>query len=184
MGIEQARAKISAAIWQAVAQSGVDLSTITREQQGLLVGAIADSLLVTVDELMGELGAPEVPAEPAELSDTPADPAAEQLLWSGRPFLTVGVRYEVTDDRVVVRRGLLNITQENYELIRSQDIDFTQNLGERMVNIGDIILCGGDASGHLLTLTNVHSPEEVHNIIRRAVAAARERHRVLLRDQI
>jgi hypothetical protein len=184
MGIEQARAKISAAIWQAVAQSGVDLSTISREQQGVLVGAIADSLLVTVDELIDELGASAPADAPVAPADAPAKPDEEQLLWSGRPFLSVGVHYEVTDDRVVVRRGLLNITQENYELIRIQDVDFTQNVGERLANIGDITLRGGDASGHLLTLTNVHSPEEVHNIIRRAVAAARERHRVMLRDQI
>ncbi|NNJ09522.1 PH domain-containing protein [Chloroflexales bacterium ZM16-3] len=180
MGIEQAHAKISAAIWQALAQSGIDLSTISREQQGVLVSTIADNLLVTVDELMDELDPPAEAAAP----DAPTPPTDEQQLWSGRPFLSVGVRYEVTDDRVVVRRGLLNITQENYELIRIQDIDFTQNVGERMANIGDITLRGGDASGHLLTLTNVHRPEEVHNIIRRAVAAARERHRVILRDQI
>jgi hypothetical protein len=133
-------------------------------------------MLVTVDALIGDLEAPAAPAD--------ASAAAEQILWSGRPFLSVGVRYEVTDDRIVVRSGLLNITQENYELIRIQDVDFTQNVGERLANIGDITLRGGDASGHVLTLTNVHSPEEVHNIIRRAVAAARERHRVLLRDQI
>jgi hypothetical protein len=184
MSIEEARAKISAAIWQSVAQSGIDLAAISKEQQGVLVDTITSNLLVTVDELITELSAPAAAAAPTAPADAPAAADGEQVLWSGRPFLSVGVQYEVTSDRVVVRSGMLNITQENYDLVRIQDVDFTQNVGERMANIGDITLRGGDASGHLLTLNNVHSPEEVHNIIRRAVAAARERHRVMLRDQI
>lgn len=175
MSVETARAKMNAAIWQGVAQSGVDLSALPSEQQTALVNAIADSVLVAVDDLIGEL-------EPAEPAEAGAEAEGEQLLWSGRPFLSVSSSYQITSERVIVRQGLFNLKQENYDLYRIRDVDYSQSAGERMVNIGDITLHGADPSDPVLVLRNIHSPERVHNILREAVAAARERHRVLTRD--
>lgn len=191
MTIEHARAKVSAAVWQAMAQSGIDLSAIGNEQQAALADAITGNVLLAVDELLGELGSPTplpAPAAPAAPAATEA-PTQEELteersLWSGRPFLSITTYYEVTTERIVVRRGLLNIQQENYDLIRIQDVDFSQNLAERSVNIGDIVIRGADASDPSLVMANIHSPQEVHNIIRQAVLEARKRHRVYTRDVI
>lgn len=188
MTIEHARAKVSAAVWQAMAQSGIDLSTIGNEQQAALADAITGNVLLAVDELLGELGSPTplpAPAAPAAPADAPTQELTEErTLWSGRPFLSITTYYEVTTERIVVRRGLLNIQQENYDLIRIQDVDFSQNLAERSVNIGDIVVRGADASDPSLLMANVHGPQEVHNIIRQAVLEARKRHRVYTRDVI
>jgi hypothetical protein len=178
MSIDQTRAAITARIWQAVAQSGVDTSSIPREQLDKLVGAVADGVLHTLNELLDDAS----PAAPVDAGDTAT--AAEQLLWEGRPFLSLTEHYRVTTERVRVTKGLLGRDREDIELFRIQDIDHAQGITERMLNIGDITLRSADASQPEVVLRNIPNPEQVHEIIRRAMLDARQRARVGFRDQL
>lgn len=174
MNLEQNRARIIAAIWQAIAQSGVDLSAVPREEQDRLVATIADNLLSTVNQLLDEV-APQVSADVS---------GEERILWEGRPFLSITERYVVTTERVRIYRGLIGRNIDDIELVRLQDIDFTQNAGERILGIGDIHLHGADPSTPEVTLRNVHQPEEVRELIRRAWLDARKRYGVSFREQM
>ncbi|WP_448543089.1 PH domain-containing protein [Roseiflexus sp.] len=174
MSLEQNRARIVATIWQAIAQSGVDLSAVPREEQDRLVATIADNLLSTVNQMLDEV-APQVSAEVS---------GEERVLWEGRPFLSITERYVVTTERVRIYRGLIGRTVDDIELVRLQDIDFTQNAGERILGIGDIHLRGADPSTPEVTLRNVHQPEEVRELIRRAWLDARKRYGVSFREQM
>lgn len=185
MSIESARAKVIASVWQAVAQSGVDLSALPREQQARLVDAIADQTLKVVDELLSESTSdfdPQ-PDPPGPQEDTDDD-MAEEVLWKGRPFLSIAEHYTITDERIRLVRGILNREIENYELIRVQDLDFTQNLGERMVGVGDIHVRGHDASQPSVVLRNVHEPEKVYELLRRAWMRARKKHGLQFREEM
>jgi hypothetical protein len=71
---------------------------------------------------------------------------------------------------------------ENFELIRMQDIDFKQNMGERMLGFGDIYIRGQDPSNPAVVLRNVPKPEEVYEILRRAWLEARKRHGLQFRE--
>jgi len=174
VSLEQNRARIVATIWQAIAQSGVDLSAVPREEQDRLVATIADNLLSTVNQMLDEV-APQVSAEVS---------GEERVLWEGRPFLSITERYVVTTERVRIYRGLIGRTVDDIELVRLQDIDFTQNAGERILGIGDIHLRGADPSTPEVTLRNVHQPEEVRELIRRAWLDARKRYGVSFREQM
>jgi hypothetical protein len=174
MTLEQNRARVIAAVWQAIAQSGVDLSSVPRDQQDRLVAAIADTLLPTVNQMLDEV-APRVSAEVS---------GEERVLWEGRPFLSITERYVLTTERVRIYRGLIGRNIDDIELVRLQDIDFTQNAGERMFGIGDIHLRGADPSTPEVTLRNVHQPEEVRELIRRAWLDARKRYGVSFREQM
>jgi hypothetical protein len=174
VNLDQNRARVIAAIWQAIAQSGVDLSAMPREEQDRLVVTIADNLLSTVNQMLDEI-APQVSAEVS---------GEERVLWEGRPFLSITERYVVTTERVRIYRGLIGRTIDDIELVRLQDIDFTQNAGERILGIGDIHLRGADPSTPEVTLRNVHQPEEVRELIRRAWLDARKRYGVSFREQI
>lgn len=174
MNLDQNRARVIAAIWQAIAQSGVDLSAMPREEQDRLVATIADNLLSTVNQMLDEV-APQVSAEVS---------GEERVLWEGRPFLSITERYVVTTERVRIYRGLIGRTIDDIELVRLQDIDFTQNAGERILGIGDIHLRGADPSTPEVTLRNVHQPEEVRELIRRAWLDARKRYGVSFREQM
>ena len=52
MSITKTRAQVIANIWQAIAQSGVDLSTLPHDQQEKLVGKIADNVIVGMDDML------------------------------------------------------------------------------------------------------------------------------------
>lgn len=174
MTLEQHRARVVAAVWQAIAQSGVDLSPVPRDQQDRLVSAVADNLLATVNQMLDEM-APQVSADVS---------GEERILWEGRPFLSIGERYVLTTERVRIYRGLIGRSVDDVELVRLQDIDFTQNAGERMLGIGDVHLHGADVSTPQVTLRNVHQPEEVRELIRRAWLDARKRYGVSFREQM
>jgi hypothetical protein len=180
MTIEQTRASVTGRIWQSIAQSGVDTSAIPREQLEKLVGTIADGVLISMNELLGQIdGPPAAASQPAGQSDI-----AEQTLWEGRPFLSLTEQYLVTTERVRITRGLFGKEREDIELFRVKDIDHTQGMSERMLNIGDITLRSGDPSLPEVVLRNVAQPEQVHEIIRRAMLDARERNRVGFRDEM
>jgi hypothetical protein len=167
-------------IWQAIAQSGVDLSPVPRDQQDRLVGTIAESMLIGVNELLDQVAPTAAPGAPNVAEDL----AAEQILWEGRPFLSLTERYIVTSERIRIQRGLVAKDYEDIELVRLQDIDRSQSVGERMMNIGDITLRSVDVSRPQVMLRNVADPEQVHEIIRRAWLEARKRHGVQFRDQM
>jgi hypothetical protein len=179
MSIDQTRAGITSRIWQAIAQSGVDTSALPKDQLDKLVGTIADSVLHAVNEMLDDVG---VPATAADGDTTAQD--GEQVLWEGRPFLSLTEHYRVTSERVRVTKGLFGRDREDIELFRIQDIDHSQGITERMLNIGDITLRSADASQPEIVLRNVPNPEQVHEIVRRAMLDARQRHRVGFRDQL
>jgi hypothetical protein len=172
--IEQTRAKVIASIWQAIAQSEVNLSSIPQTEQDKLVSKVADTLLITLNDMLDEI--------PANMSVETEDEADEKTLWKGRPFLSLVETYLLTTDRVKIVKGLLSRDIENFELIRVQDIDLSQGVSERIFGVGDITLRGQDASKPTIVLRNVANPEEVYETIRKAWLEARKRHGLQFRE--
>ena len=179
MSITDKRAELVAAIWQGVAKSRVDLSVLSQADQDRLIAAIGDAVMVAIDERLSDMDRSlEAEREPA------ANVAGEQVLWEGRPFLSLLNHYAVTTERVRIRRGLLSRSTDNIELSRLQDVDVKQHVGERMANIGDITLYSANKSDPVVVMENVHEPEEVLEIIRRAMLEARRRHGVRIREDL
>ena len=54
MSLSETKAKIKASIWQAIAQSGVDVSSLPQEELDQLVRAITDGVLKEVDDILSE----------------------------------------------------------------------------------------------------------------------------------
>ena len=123
MAIVDYKSRVSERIWRSIAESNVPLSSIPQEQLKTLVDAIADGVIDVLREMSAEVGSD---------WDATAETADELTLWSGRPFLSLVERYTVTSERVRIRTGLLNKKSENVELVRIQDIDYRQGLGERI----------------------------------------------------
>lgn len=175
MSIEKTQAKVISSIWQAVAQSDVDLSTISKEEQSKLVGKIAENVMVTFNALMDE----EAAASPEIEKDDESD---EDMLWQGRPFLSLAEKYIITSERIKVVKGVLSRDVENFELIRVQDIDYKQGVSERIFGVGDVTIHGHDSSDPKIVLRNISKPEEVYEILRKAWLEARKRHGLQFRE--
>ena len=112
------------------------------------------------------------------------DDEVEEILWEGRPFLSIGVRYKITNERVRIVEGLLGKERRDIELVRIQDVDHKQNLTERAFNIGDVFIRSHDESDPQIMLNNVTNPEEVHEILRRAVLKARKKYNMSYREEM
>jgi hypothetical protein len=122
----------------------------------------------------------------ADLLDSvpPASSNAEVLLWRGRPYMTIGRIYELTTQRLRIIHGVVSNQIEEIELVRVRDTKVTQNVGERMFDIGDITVISGDVTTPEKVLYNVKDPVTVRELIRKAVYEERERRRMLYREDI
>lgn len=181
MTLEQTRAQMIASIWQAIAQSKIDLSSISPDDQEKLVRKIADTVMVSIDQVLDEIEQSSTPQATRALD---VSENGEKVLWQGRPFLSLVEHYILTNERLKVIHGFIGRDVENFELIRIQDIDFKQNVGERMLGIGDIEIRGADLSNEAILIRNVQSPEEVYETLRRAWLEARKRYGLQFREQM
>jgi hypothetical protein len=180
MAVEEARERIRSRIWQSIAASGVSVNAIPKDQLDTLVNAIADGVLVAVDQEFEEAGLPSrgLAQEAAPLGDE------EKLLWEGRPFLSLATYYRITNQRVRAQYGVIGRDFDDIELIRIQDLDRSQGLTERMLGIGDIHIISADPSRPTLVLNNVADPDHVHEILRKAMLGARKKYRYSVQEEM
>lgn len=181
MNVAEARARIKARVWQELAQSSLTLKSLPQEEVEALVDFVTDAALLELDTAMETSLAKE--ANIAR-SDLLAGAETEEVLWQGRPLLSLTTRYVITDERVRVISGLLGKDREDVELVRVQDMDQNQSMGERLLNVGDVIIHSHDRSHPTLQLQNVKNPQEVHEILRRAVIRARKDHGLRYREEM
>ncbi|MFN8455674.1 MAG: PH domain-containing protein [Anaerolineae bacterium] len=182
MSLPELRAKIKAGIWQAVAQSGVNLAGVPQAEMDGLIGAITESVLKEMDDFLGQVSGQ--PASAAVAAVDEGDDEVEKVLWEGRPYLSLSTHYKITSERVRITEGLLGKDREDIELVRVQDIDVSQSLTERALNIGDIHIRSHDKSRPAVILNNVSSPLEVHELLRRAIQKARKKYNVTYREEM
>ncbi len=164
--ITEAEARIKSRVWREIAQSGLDTGGLDKETLNSLVELATDAALLEVDNMLNE----SLDAEEA----APDDSDDERVLWRGRPFLSPAAYYTITSERVKIRSGLLGKTYEYIDLIRIQDLKHTQSFGERLLKIGDVTIYSHDSDQPKFTLRNVKNPENVYEILHRAVKQARE----------
>jgi hypothetical protein len=167
-------------VWQSIASSGVSVTAIPQDQLDTLVNAIVDGVLVAIDNEFDQAG---LPAQQSASDVAPLN-EEEKVLWEGRPFLSLTTHYQVTNERVRARYGLFGRDFDDIELIRIQDLDRTQGLGERMIDIGDIHIQSADPSMPKLVLRNVTEPDKVHEILRRAMLDARKKFRYSVQEEM
>jgi len=184
MTINEAQARIKARVWRALAQTDLDFSSVDKETMESLVDLVTESALLEIDEEMGAALSEQQKTAAKETQDEEEDEFGEEILWQGRPFLSPVLYYTVTNERIKISSGLLGKTHENVELIRVQDIDHSQTFGERLLKIGDITIRSHDPSHPVVTLKNVKDPENLHEILRRAVLQARKKHNFSYREEM
>ncbi|WP_380788136.1 PH domain-containing protein [Sphingomonas sp. R86521] len=103
----------------------------------------------------------------------------------GVGFVLIGVRwlknraatYEITDQRLIVKRGILFKTIDEIELYRIKDVRLGYSLLNQMVDIGTIILTSTDrtTAGGEFTLRDVPMARDRREGIRKLVDRARQR---------
>lgn len=100
------------------------------------------------------------------------------VLWLVQWWLTRATTYELTSQRLRVRRGILNRRLDELELYRVKDYVLEQPLFLRLCGCGNLTLVTSDASSHTVMLRAIARAEEVREQLRAAVQSERDRKRV------
>ena len=182
MSLKESHGRIKASVWEAVAKSELNLDAVPESEIDALVEIVTDAALIEIDNELGRSSPMEEIPEPGDYID--GDEEKELVLWSGRPFLSIITEFVITNERVRIISGLLGKEREDIELIRIQDMDQKQTFGDRILQIGDVIILSHDSSDPRAVLHNVKDPEIVHEILRRAVLDARNRHGLIYREEM
>lgn len=74
-------------------------------------------------------------------------------------------RYALSEDRLFLKRGFLNIKQDEILLYRIRDLRVTINLWQRIFGVGTVTIVSTDKSNPELELKNIKQPNEVKELI-------------------
>lgn len=185
MAKSEIQARIRANVWQAIAENDLDLSALDAQTRETLVNVVTAASLEAMDsELTAVLAANKDKVEGPETLADEAEAAGEEVLWEGRPFLSVSESYLITNDRIRVSQGLFGRNIQNIDLVRVQDVDYHQSTTERMAGRGDVEIRSHDPNSPVVILENIPHPEEVYELLRRAVKKARKDHGLTFQEEM
>jgi len=93
-------------------------------------------------------------------------------LW--RWLVTASLQYTLTDQRMILRRGVFSRSTDYVELYRVKDSHFTQTFIERLLGLGTIRLRTTQDSLPVVDMVGMNAPEPLWNQIRSLVEARRD----------
>ena len=93
-------------------------------------------------------------------------------------------RYAMSDDRLFVSVGFLNIKDDEILLYRVRDIDTSRSLWQRIFGVGTVTVMSSDKTMPTLVLKNIKDPVFVKELIHKQVEEMKIRRRVRVGELI
>lgn len=87
-------------------------------------------------------------------------------------------RYGLSEDRLFLSVGLLNVKDDEVLLYRVRDITTSRTLWQRLFGVGTVTVVSSDRTQPTLVLKNIKDPSAVKEQIHRAVEEMKIRRRV------
>ena len=87
-------------------------------------------------------------------------------------------RYALSEDRLFLSVGFLNIKDDEILLYRVRDIDTSRTLGQRLFGVGTVTVVSSDKTMPTLVLKNVKDPVFVKELIHKQVEEMKIQRRV------
>ena len=105
-----------------------------------------------------------------------------EYLWKDRKrYLGMPLsftRYAMSEDRLFVSVGFLNIKDDEVLLYRVRDIDCSRTLGQRIFGVGTVTVMSSDKTMPTLVLQNVKDPVFVKELLHKQVEEIKIKRRV------
>lgn len=177
MNKDQIRDTVNRTFYSSLEESGTEINALPPGQLQAIVRAVSDSIYAVMEGLDEESPAT------GPLAPTGEGQADESVLWTGKPMMTLGERYELTSQRLRIYRGVFSRNLEEIDLVRVRDTKVKQHMGERMMGVGDVTVISTDQSNPEIVLHNVKDPIEVREIIRKAYLAEQQRRGLRFREE-
>ncbi len=107
--------------------------------------------------------------------------------WQDRKRIIFGLpwtftKYRLTDEKLLIRTGLLSTNEEEVRLYRIMDVTLKRSLGEKLWGLGTIHVCSADKSTPEFDIKRIKNSEEVKNLLSDIVESERVRKRVSGRE--
>lgn len=87
-------------------------------------------------------------------------------------------RYALSEDRLFLSVGFLNIKDDEILLYRVRDIDSSRTLWQRLFGVGTVVVMSSDKSMPNLVLKNIKDPIGIKELIHQQVEEMKIRRRV------
>ena len=104
------------------------------------------------------------------------------IIWSWTLFVPIIIYlktrftvYEVTDQRIKLKTGILNQEIDECELYRVRDYKIVKPFFQRIFGLGKIELVTSDRSNSNINLNGIKDPENLYNLIRDNVEKIRRK---------
>lgn len=105
-----------------------------------------------------------------------------EIIWKDRKrFLGMPLsftRYALSEDRLFLSVGFLNITDEEVLLYRIRDITTNRSLWQRLFGVGTVNVVSSDKTLPTMVLKNIKHPMEVKELLHKQVEEMKIRRRV------
>lgn len=113
----------------------------------------------------------------------------EGYLWRDRKRIIFGLPwsftvYALTEDKLLIEKGILNKTQEEVRLYRIMDLTLNRSLEERIFGLGTIHCCSGDKSTPEFDILRIKDSERVKDLLSETVENCRKKNRIGTREFI
>lgn len=93
-------------------------------------------------------------------------------------------RYILTEKKLITRKGLLSITEDEIELYRVIDKSLKLPLGQRMFGCGTVVINCRDTDTPVKEVVSVKNPREFMQVLEKYVDIQRDKYRTRGRDMI
>ena len=104
------------------------------------------------------------------------------IIWSWTLFVPIIIYlktrftvYEVTDQRIKLKTGILNQNIDECELYRVRDYKIVKPFFQRIFGLGKIELVTSDRSNSSINFDGIKNPENLYNLIRDNVEKIRRK---------
>ncbi|SHJ66943.1 PH domain-containing protein [Pseudobutyrivibrio xylanivorans] len=91
-------------------------------------------------------------------------------------------KYSMSEDRLFVETGFLNLTQNEVRLYRILDLQLKRSLGQRIFGVGSIYVSSSDKNLGTFEIRNVRNSANVKEMLSVQVEQQREAKRVVGRE--
>lgn len=105
------------------------------------------------------------------------------MIWKDRKRPILGLPlsftiYKLTEEKLIIKTGLLSIKEEEIQLYRIMDITLKCSLWQRIFNVGTIHCCSKDRSTPEFDIKDIKNPSIVKELLSKNVEMQREKKRI------
>lgn len=111
----------------------------------------------------------------------------EEYIWRDRKRTIFGLPlsftvYSLDEERLFVKKGFLNMTEDEVRLYRIMDLSLTRSFWQRMFGVGTIKVSSGDQTLGDFEIASIKKAREVKETLSKLVEEQRDAKRVTSRE--